>query len=262
MRLATFNILHGQSPTDGEVDVDRFAAAIRTLGADVLALQEVDCGQPRSHGADLTTIAAAAMGAREQRFVATLAGSPDSWSAATDANAAAAAHYGIALLSRYPVRSWRTISLPTLRGRIPAVYAGRPALLRDERRAAIAAVLDTPQGPLTVVATHLTLVPGWNNLQLRRLVRGVHDLPRPLVVMGDLNMPGTRPARTARMRPLARALTIPVGTPARQIDHILAAGAVRSTSDGVSLDLGVSDHRALVVDVELLGAPTPARDRR
>ena len=83
MRLATFNILHGQSLADGLVDVDRFAAAVRTLHADVLALQEVDRGQPRSHGADLAAIAADAMGAVEHRFVATMTGAPPAWSAAS-----------------------------------------------------------------------------------------------------------------------------------------------------------------------------------
>ena len=58
MRIATFNILHGRSPDDDRVDVDRLAAAVRDLDADVLALQEVDRDQPRSLGADLTAVAA------------------------------------------------------------------------------------------------------------------------------------------------------------------------------------------------------------
>ena len=49
MRLATFNILHGRSQHDGEVDLDRLASAVRTLDADILALQEVNRDQPRSH---------------------------------------------------------------------------------------------------------------------------------------------------------------------------------------------------------------------
>ena len=42
MRLATFNLLHGRSPADGVVDPDRLVAAVASLDADVLALQEVD----------------------------------------------------------------------------------------------------------------------------------------------------------------------------------------------------------------------------
>ena len=54
MRLATFNLLHGRSLTDGLVDSDRLAAAVAALDADVLALQEVDRDQtpqrqPRPH---------------------------------------------------------------------------------------------------------------------------------------------------------------------------------------------------------------------
>jgi endonuclease/exonuclease/phosphatase family metal-dependent hydrolase len=48
VRLATFNLLHGQSLDDGQVRADRLHAAVAHLDADVLALQEVDRDQPRS----------------------------------------------------------------------------------------------------------------------------------------------------------------------------------------------------------------------
>ena len=265
MRISTFNILHGRSLVDGLVDLERFAAAVQRLDTDVLALQEVDRGQPRSHGADLTAIAAQAMGATGHRYVATMTGIPHTWTAASGDLPPAGPSYGIALLSRYPVRSWRVLRLPVLHGPLPVVLPGsrRATIVHDEPRAAVAAVLETPEGALTVVTTHLTLVPGWNTLQLRALVRGVRDLPQPLVVLGDLNLSGTWPARVTGLRPLVSAPTMPVGMPVRQIDHILGSGPVRARAGGAGLDLGVSDHRALVVDVELgAGATTSGRARR
>src|SRR3954465_7345224 len=84
VRIATFNLLHGRSLEDGRVDVERLAEAVKSLDADVLGLQEVDRDQPRSLGADLTAVAAEAMGAVDQQFVAALAGTPGgTWMAAT-----------------------------------------------------------------------------------------------------------------------------------------------------------------------------------
>ena len=72
MRLATFNLLHGRSLSDGAVHAERVAAAVAELDADVLALQEVDRAQPRSGGLDLTAIAARARrGRRGSRGAAT-----------------------------------------------------------------------------------------------------------------------------------------------------------------------------------------------
>lgn len=251
MRLATFNILHGRSLVDGLVDVDRFARAVAALDADVLALQEVDRDQPRSHGADLTAVAAEAMGAPEHRFVATLAGTPELWAAATGELQPNTAGYGIALLSRHPVLEWRAMALPALRGRVPVVFPGRrrPVLVRDEPRAAVSAVVDAPEGHVTVVATHLTFIPGWNAHQLRRLVHLLRGVPRPVVVMGDLNLDGDRPRRISRWHPLATAPTYPVREPTEQLDHILVEGPLEAVGPGVALDTGLSDHRALAVDV-------------
>ncbi len=264
MRLATFNIQHGRSVADGAVDVDRFARAVRTLDADVLALQEVDVDQPRSHGADLTAVAAEAMGAVAHRFVATLHGEPGVWTTATSVRPPVGAAYGTALLTRFPVRGWRTLSLPRPYRRVPVVLEGqhRLTLVADEPRAAVAAVLATPEGPLTVVATHLTFVPGWNAVQLHRLARAARLLPAPLVLLGDLNLRGPWPARITGLVPLASLPTYPNGSPARQLDHVLAGPHVHPLAAATALDLGLSDHLALVVGVRLddEGLDTAPRD--
>ena len=116
MRMATFNILHGRSVHDGSVELDRLADSIKQLDADVLALQEVDLDQPRSGKADLTAVAAEAMGAVSRRFVAAIGGTPGAtWMAATGREQPGTAAYGIALLSRFLASTWRVVRLPRTR---------------------------------------------------------------------------------------------------------------------------------------------------
>jgi endonuclease/exonuclease/phosphatase family metal-dependent hydrolase len=254
MRLATFNILHGRSVQDGVVDLDRLAKAVHEIDADVLALQEVDCDQPRSQMADLTAVAAEAMGAVSHRFVAALAGTPGAtWVAATGEEQPGAASYGIALLSRYPARTWQSVRLPRIPVRFPMYLPGpeKVMIVREEPRAAVVAQLDTPAGPLTVANTHLSFVPGWNRVQLRRLRRDLAGLPGPRVLMGDLNMAPPGPEQITRMRPLATAPTFPVDRPGRQLDHILVDRDFPMRVRGWSTPLpDMSDHRPLIVDVE------------
>ena len=251
VRIATFNILNGRSLEDGQVDVDRLADSVRALDADVVGLQEVDRDQPRSLGADLTAVAAEAMGAVEHQFVAALAGTPGgTWMAATGEEQPGSAGYGIALLSRHPVRAWRVVRLPALPVRVPMLFPGRrrPILVDDEPRVAVAAVVDGPFGTLTVANTHLSFLPGWNALQLRRLVRSLDGTPEPLVVMGDLNMEPPRPAQVSGLRPLAAGLTFPQDHPCRQLDHVLVRGDLTATGPAQALRLPLSDHRALLID--------------
>jgi endonuclease/exonuclease/phosphatase family metal-dependent hydrolase len=251
VRVATFNILNGRSPTDDRVDVDRFAAAVRTLDADVLALQEVDRNQPRSERADLTAVAADAMGAGAHRFVAALSGSPGAtWIAATGEEQPDAAAYGIALLSRYPVLGWEVVRLAPVPTRVPMLFRGsrRPVWVRDEPRVAVAATVESAAGVLTVVNTHLSFIGWWNGRQLHNLVSSVDHTERPRILMGDLNMGPARAQALTRMRPLATHVTFPSAAPREQIDHVLGDGDLRAThSDAVELPL--SDHRALVVDL-------------
>lgn len=251
MRIATFNILHGRSMDDGRVDVDRVATAVAELNPDILGLQEVDRDQPRSMGADLTAVAAEAMGAPEHEFVAALSGTPGgTWMAATGEEQPGSATYGIALLSRYPVVSWRVVRLPALRASVPlwSTWDNRPFLARDEPRVAVAAVVEGPFGELTVCNTHLSFIPGWNARQLRLLVRSLTGTREPLVVIGDLNMQPRQANRLTGMRSLAGAATFPAHQPTRQIDHVLVRGELRAARPAEAVRLPLSDHRALVVD--------------
>ena len=238
------------------VDTDRLAEAVRRLDPDVLALQEVDRDQPRSHLADLTAVAAEAMGAVSSRFAAALVGTPGSrWIAAGEDDVPGAPAYGIALLSRYPVLSLQVSMLPRIPFRFPR-YVRQPrkvVVVHEEPRVVVTGHLDTPAGPLVVVTTHLSYVPGWGRHQLRQISRGVAGLSDPLVLMGDLNMTGAGPARTTGYRALATHPTVPLTGPDRQLDHILARGPVGTVLGSAALDLGLSDHRALVVELAPVG---------
>ena len=261
MRLATFNILHGRSIDDGVVDLDRLADAIRTLDADILALQEVDRDQPRSHLADLTAVAAEAMGAVAHRFAAALSGTPGAtWMAASENDLPGVASYGIALLSRYPADSWQVLRLPRIPAPVP-LYLRTPRkmiIVKEEPRAAVIGRLRTPAGGIVVANTHLSYIPGWGRHQLRRIRRDLAPHHGPVILMGDLNMADGLPAQITGYRQLARHFTFPLEEPDRQLDHILLRGWLGEVTTSSAPVLPLSDHRALIVDLSVPHSEAPA----
>lgn len=243
MRVATFNLLHGRALT-GEVDVARLRSAAAQLDADVVGLQEVDRGLDRSGGVDQTAEVAQALGAAYWRFEPTVDET-----------------YGIALVSRLPVRSWEIRRFGPAPVGMPLMIPGRRGLshVPDEPRAAIAAVLDTPGGPMTVVTAHLSFVPGWNVAQLRSIALWARTFPGPRLLVGDLNLPGPVVRATARWTQLARVPTYPSWRPRVQFDHVLGdAVGERAVRDVQALRLAVSDHCALVVDLDGQEGPAPS----
>ncbi|HEX9999448.1 MAG TPA: endonuclease/exonuclease/phosphatase family protein [Actinoplanes sp.] len=255
MRLATFNLLHGRSLSDGTVHADRVTAAVAELDADVLGLQEVDKAQPRSGLLDLTAIAAEALGAPVHRFAAAVVGTPgETWQPWRGDHDNLHPLYGIALVSRHPVVHWQITALPGAPIRSPVLTSDGLLLLKDEPRVLLAAVLDTPNGPMTVATTHLSFVPGWNLRQLRHAVRVLRRLPAPRVLLGDLNMPTAAVRAVSGWRPLAKAPTYPSPAPRAQLDHILADPRGRPLLGRVvqvsTPHPPVSDHRPLVVQLD------------
>ena len=102
---------------------------------------------------------------------------------------------------------------------------------------------------MTVTTTHLSFVPGWNAVQLRRLVATLRAMPSPQLLTGDLNIPGRLPRVLDRWRPLVRARTYPAIDPRVQLDHVLALGDVGEPTSADAPRLALSDHRAAVVDL-------------
>jgi endonuclease/exonuclease/phosphatase family metal-dependent hydrolase len=301
VRFATFNVLHGRPMANGRPlsvpaasgPEEPFVRAVASLDADVLALQELDRLQERSGGVDQASAAAAGSGARHWRYASAFHGVAQTgggWIPApsepglrvygqreTDAGDGAPSH-GIALLSRLPVRHWRARRLAPAPVPMPLRTPGRRGLTvsRDQPRAALAAVLEGSRGPFTVVALHLSFVPGWNIRQLLTVRAWIADLPRPQVLLGDFNLPGVlpraaldapggfggsglrrnRPTNTPPVplgwRDLARTPTYPAHRPLLQLDHVLATGIQAGAARAVHApNTAISDHRPLVVELPL-----------
>ncbi len=290
MRVATFNILHGQrvlgaaSDMGGLPDVDPLdlAAAAGALDVDVLGMQEVDAHQERSGGVDQTRVAAEAMtngsSALQRLFVPSVVGTPGDRSkfrrAGEEVHAAVSGGplpehgplYGVSLISRLHVHSWHKVtfnaprlSLPLL---VPAMPRPRIVTVPDEPRAAVAAVVETAAGLRVTVATaHLSFVPGVNAAQLRRLVAWLKPFPRPLVLMGDFNLPGSLPELITRWPGVVKGPTYPSFGPKVQFDHILLDGfdadQIAEARETVQIRaMGVSDHCAVVAHIPIEVAST------
>ena len=236
------------------MSTERLVAACASLEADVLALQEIDRNQARSGHVDQTKAVAEGMGAAAWRFEPALVGEPGAtWRAAEEEDdpASSEAGYGVGLVSKLPVRAWHVVRLRAAKVRAPGAVPGgrgRFILLPDEPRVALAAEVEAPGGPLVVATTHLSFVPGWNVVQLRRVTRTLAALGLPGVLLGDLNIPGRLPALATGWRPLARVKTFPGSSPSLQIDHALGHGLLPVVREVSAPDLPLSDHRALVLD--------------
>lgn len=259
MRVATFNILHGRSATTGLVEEDGLRAAAREIDADVVGLQEVDRSQPRSGGVDQTAVFADALGACWWRFVPALHGTPGAtWTTATVDDPAGpettGPAYGVGLVSRLPVRHWSVRRFGPAPVGMPLMVPGTKGLshVDDEPRVAVVAALETSSGPLTVVTTHLSFVPGWNVAQLRALARWARTFPGPRILLGDFNLPGALPRLVTRWSQPARVPTYPASGPRVQLDHLLLDGVAGTAVREVrAMRLPVSDHCALVVDLDV-----------
>jgi endonuclease/exonuclease/phosphatase family metal-dependent hydrolase len=251
LRVATWNVrtCRTRDADPDRVDLDRTAEVLRSIDADLLALQEIDRQQERSGGADQARALGELLGMRwwfHPALLGTAWGSKG-WRRSAPGTDPGGPAYGIALLSRLEPEWVTPLALPHPQG-------------RGEPRVALIARIGLGGGPLTVADTHLSFVPRSGIRQLRWLQRRLEAEPAPRLLLGDLNLwlPMVRAVSRSGWRPLARGRTFPNWPPGSagrsvQIDHVLASGGgdrLRVRRSRVAA-APISDHRALVVDLEV-----------
>jgi endonuclease/exonuclease/phosphatase family metal-dependent hydrolase len=158
LTVASYNV-HGCVGGDGQRDVARVARVLRDLGADVIALQEVDC-YPEDPARPEEPI----------EVLAHLSGYRAVWAPTLCTERG---HFGNAILTSLPVVSRRIIDLS---------YKGY------EPRSALDVELDHRGDRLRVIATHLGLWPSERRFQVQKLVTFAEHAPDlPTVLLGDIN---------------------------------------------------------------------------
>jgi endonuclease/exonuclease/phosphatase family metal-dependent hydrolase len=243
IRVASYNI-HAGKDAEQRPNLERVAAVLDSLDADIVLLQEVDRGTERSGRVDQV--------AELER----LTGMHGAFAKSLDFQGG---DYGIAALSRWPVESTETVPLPTN----PPADRG---VKMYEPRVAIHVVVSTPAGSLHVVGTHLGAekVSTFRDQEARVLLEHLREhVPSdaPLVIGGDFNSTpdsdvhaGFAAAYQDSWQECGSGdgFTFPADSAVRRIDYLYFRG-LQCTAARVA-DTQASDHRPLVVTFRTLEA--------
>ncbi|SPX70653.1 endonuclease/exonuclease/phosphatase family protein [Mobiluncus mulieris] len=254
------------------------AAVLRELRPDIICLQEVDKGQRRSGYLPEAEFLANAIGMPYWRMTAAFAGAMSGLRRRpVHTNITRENGYGIAMLSRWPVKSWHVKRLGRARWSLqwgsgfwrgfskgfltglkslPAAMPG-VRLIPGEMRVLQAALILTPFGTIAVGNTHLDTHRGTAQSQLRRAWRSVLELSRHSgVLTGDFNLYADDAAAALglldqTMRPSWHGATqsFPVKVPQKTFNQLLAAGWVPVAAPR-ALRLPVSNHLAVIYDLK------------
>ncbi len=240
LRIMTYNV-HRCIGLDRKISVGRIAEVIAAYRPDVVALQEIDCGQVRPAATDqageiarhleLSLARSSPLGIERERC-------------------------GNTILSRYPLRLVKAGGLRRpRRWRTPA------------RRGVLWVEIEAGGSTLQVINTHLGLTPR-ERLYQARVLTGAEWLRHPacsppVVLCGDFNaQPGSavhhliggllRDAELCCPRPSKK--TWPSIYPVMGLDHLFVSADLTVTNaeaPATGLTRLASDHLPLVVDLEL-----------
>ncbi len=227
LRIATYNIRHGVGMDDA-LRLERTAGTLRSLDADIIALQEVDSVVRRSGDVD------------QARVLGDLLGMRAAFGAFMPYQGGA---YGMAILSRWPIVRSTALRLPE----------------GNEPRVALVVEIERPDGShLTVVNVHLDWVESdrYRYAQAEVVRATLDTLSTPWVLLGDFNdEPGSRTLRLLgragdeAMKPDSARFTFPAApAPVKEIDFIVAGprgGWILGEATVVAERLA-SDHRPVV----------------
>lgn len=247
LRVATYNI-HAGAGEDQVFDLDRTAAALRDLRADVIGLQEVDVHW--GERSDFTDEARAlAERLRMRVFFAPI------YDLDPAAEGGERRQYGVAVLSRHPVLHAENHEITRLSTQTPdPVPAPAPGF---------AEIVIRVKGVRThVYSTHLDYRadPSIRAAQVDDMLDILADDRGPSVLVGDFNAEPSAPELAPLWHTLRDAApdagpTYPAIAPQKRIDLITVSEGVTVTGARTHAT-DASDHRPVVADLRL-----PRKDR-
>ncbi|MER7485889.1 endonuclease/exonuclease/phosphatase family protein [Streptomyces sp. NPDC126497] len=242
LRVATYNI-HAGIGEDRVFDLDRTAAALRGLRADVIGLQEVDVHWgARSDFADEARALAGKLDMRV--FFAPI------YDLDPAAGGAERRRFGVAVLSRHPVPAAENHEITRLSTQTPdPVPAPAPGFAE--------VVVDVRGVRVRVYTTHLDhrADPSVRAAQVADML-GVLAADRgPKVLVGDFNAEATAPELAPLWERLRDAApdgggTYPAAGPVKRIDLVTVSPGVRVTG-ARTVATEASDHRPVVADLRI-----------
>ena len=244
MRILTYNI-HSCVNTDGVVRPEQVARVIGQLNPDLVGLQEVDAGIPRTHYQDQAKIISRLL-SMDFRFFPVVENGDQK--------------YGLAIMSRFAIQHVRLDWLPRLYPKLK---------LNLQKRGVIHAIIETSAGPVHFFNTHLSLYRLERRIQLRALLgkEWLMAVPKaePLIFCGDLNAGPLSPvyrrlsrymtdAQKKSMHSNGALPTFPSRRPLFRIDHIFTSQHFRTLNTIVPKNDDTrlaSDHLPLCADLAI-----------
>jgi len=233
IRVMTYNI-HVGVGMDKKLDLPRIAAVIKQQHADLVGVQEVDRGVERTGRID-EIAELAKLTHMDFAFAFNLKYQ--------------GGQYGVAILSRYPIRATdHRLYLNT-----------REA----ERRGFIRAEINVDGRTVNFVTTHLDYqYEDGRVFEAEQLLAALKDVKGPLIVVGDFNDVPTGGAYKLMSEQFADAwiesgasdqgLSYPADKPAKRIDYILSRRTDRIRSKKAwTVNTLASDHVPVVADLEI-----------
>lgn len=235
LKVMSYNIHHANPPSkakEGLIDVNAVAAVILKQKPDLVGIQETDKGTKRSGNIDEAALLGQKTGMHAQFFKAIDYDGGD---------------YGLTILSRYPIESFKKIDLPR-------VTKGEPRIL------AYITVNIAGKGKIIFADTHLDAThPDSNRIvQMKRIISELGSKQGPVIIAGDFNSEANKETIHILDQNFRRtcvndcAFTIPELRPNKTIDYIAIKNANWPVLEHTVIpETYASDHRPVVATFQL-----------
>ena len=234
VRTVSYNIKRGYG-NDDKTDLSRATNVLKRLNPDVVGLQEIDFNARRSGNVNQAAVMGKELGmhAAFGPFMDFQGG-----------------QYGMAVLTRYPIRSVELVKLP--KGNEPRIALAVEVLLPNDQR-------------MMIVNVHFDWVRDdtFRFAQASELKKYLNKLEMPYILLGDFN--DRLGSRTLNLlsdgmveadKPESDHFTIPSDNPRSEIDFIFVAPEQRWTvkTTRVIDEPVASDHRPVFSELSLRGS--------